>query len=157
MKGNASDEKIISFFLAAAALMTVCACSGKDEGSKVSSETDGDKVMIEMIIEDFGTVKLELYPDVAPITVENFVNLANEGFYDGLTFHRIYSRLYDPGRRSQRQRHRRLRQDHKGRIRVERRAEQPVPHKRRYLHGEVKQSRFRKQPVLHRSSGFRIP
>lgn len=83
-------KRIISFFLAAAALMTVCACSGKDEGSKVSSETDGDKVMIEMIIEDFGTVKLELYPDVAPITVENFVNLANEGFYDGLTFHRIY-------------------------------------------------------------------
>ena len=31
----------------------------------------------------------ELYPDVAPVTVENFVKLANEGFYDGLKFHRV--------------------------------------------------------------------
>ena len=45
-------------------------------------------VVIEM--ENGKKIKLELYPDVAPITVENFVNLANEGFYDGLTFHRIY-------------------------------------------------------------------
>ena len=40
-------------------------------------------------IENFGKIVVELYPDVAPITVENFVNLAKEGFYDGLTFHRI--------------------------------------------------------------------
>lgn len=45
------------------------------------------KVMIEM--ESGGVVKLELYPDTAPITVENFVNLVNEGFYDGLIFHRV--------------------------------------------------------------------
>lgn len=38
---------------------------------------------------DGGVIKLELYPDVAPITVENFVNLVNEGFYDGLIFHRV--------------------------------------------------------------------
>jgi len=42
-------------------------------------------------IENFGKIVVELYPDVAPITVENFVNLAKEGFYDGLTFHRIIS------------------------------------------------------------------
>ncbi len=40
-------------------------------------------------IEDRGTIKLELYDDVAPITVKNFVKLAKKGFYDGLTFHRI--------------------------------------------------------------------
>lgn len=40
-------------------------------------------------IEDYGTIKLDLYGNIAPITVENFVNLANRGFYDGLTFHRI--------------------------------------------------------------------
>ncbi|MBR6632998.1 MAG: peptidylprolyl isomerase [Clostridia bacterium] len=38
---------------------------------------------------DGGQIKLELYPDVAPITVENFVSLVNEGFYDGLIFHRV--------------------------------------------------------------------
>ena len=42
-----------------------------------------------MEIEDYGTVKIELYPDMAPNTVKNFVTLANNGFYDGLTFHRI--------------------------------------------------------------------
>ncbi len=36
-----------------------------------------------------GTMKAELYPEVAPITVKNFVKLVEEGFYDGLTFHRI--------------------------------------------------------------------
>ncbi|MBQ3527222.1 MAG: peptidylprolyl isomerase [Clostridia bacterium] len=34
-------------------------------------------------------ITLELYPDIAPITVENFVNLAKDGFYDGLIFHRV--------------------------------------------------------------------
>lgn len=42
-----------------------------------------------MEVENFGTVKIELYPDVAPETVANFITLANNGFYDGLTFHRI--------------------------------------------------------------------
>ena len=45
------------------------------------------KAIIE--INKFGTIKLELYKDVAPLTVENFVKLANKGFYNGLTFHRI--------------------------------------------------------------------
>ena len=40
-------------------------------------------------VKDYGTITVELYPDVAPITVENFVSLAKKGFYDGLTFHRI--------------------------------------------------------------------
>lgn len=40
-------------------------------------------------VENYGNINLELDADVAPITVTNFVNLVNEGFYDGLTFHRI--------------------------------------------------------------------
>ena len=42
-----------------------------------------------MEIEQFGTIELELYKDVAPITVENFIKLVKKGFYNGLTFHRI--------------------------------------------------------------------
>ena len=42
-----------------------------------------------MEVENFGTVKIELYPDLAPETVANFITLANRGFYDGLTFHRV--------------------------------------------------------------------
>ena len=40
-------------------------------------------------VENYGTIELALNANVAPITVSNFCNLANEGFYDGLTFHRI--------------------------------------------------------------------
>ncbi len=46
---------------------------------------------IEIEIANYGTIKAELYADVAPLTVTNFVKLAKEGFYDGLTFHRIIS------------------------------------------------------------------
>ena len=42
-----------------------------------------------MEVENFGTIKIELYPELAPQTVANFITLANRGFYDGLTFHRI--------------------------------------------------------------------
>lgn len=41
-----------------------------------------------MEIEDYGTIKIKLYPDKAPNTVANFIRLANRGFYNGLTFHR---------------------------------------------------------------------
>jgi peptidyl-prolyl cis-trans isomerase B (cyclophilin B) len=43
----------------------------------------------EIEIEDYGVVSVELDGDVAPVTVQNFMDLANAGFYDGLTFHRI--------------------------------------------------------------------
>ncbi len=42
-----------------------------------------------MEVENFGTVKIELYPSLAPETVNNFITLANNGFYNGLKFHRI--------------------------------------------------------------------
>jgi len=46
-------------------------------------------IKIEITMENGGIIKAELYPDTAPVTVENFVNLANKGFYNGLIFHRI--------------------------------------------------------------------
>ena len=39
-------------------------------------------------VENFGTIKVELYPDIAPNTVKNFISLANNGYYNGKTFHR---------------------------------------------------------------------
>jgi len=48
-----------------------------------------DLAKAELEIEDYGTISLTLDKAVAPITVENFVELAESGFYDGLTFHRI--------------------------------------------------------------------
>ena len=45
--------------------------------------------IVTMEVENFGTVKMELYPDKAPEAVSNFIKLANNGYYDGTKFHRI--------------------------------------------------------------------
>ena len=45
--------------------------------------------VVTMKITDRGTVKIELYPEIAPNTVNNFISLVEDGFYDGLTFHRV--------------------------------------------------------------------
>lgn len=45
--------------------------------------------IVTMEVENFGTIKIELYPDLAPEAVKNFITLANNGFYDGLKFHRV--------------------------------------------------------------------
>jgi len=45
--------------------------------------------MVQIEMDNGGIIKLELYPDIAPITVANFTKLIGEGFYDGLIFHRV--------------------------------------------------------------------
>lgn len=54
-------------------------------------ETLSGKHHVTIEIENYGTIEAELDADIAPITVTNFIDLANSGFYDGLTFHRIIS------------------------------------------------------------------
>lgn len=51
-------------------------------------KTDAKKPIVTIEMMSGGIIKAELYPDVAPITVENFVSLIEKGFYNGLTFHR---------------------------------------------------------------------
>ncbi len=46
-------------------------------------------ISVKIKMENGDEIKLELYPDIAPITVENFVKLVKEGFYNGLIFHRV--------------------------------------------------------------------
>lgn len=61
-----------------------------DEGEIEAPVTEGIGIHhAEIEIEGYGTVSLELDGDSAPLTVQNFMDLANSGFYDGLTFHRI--------------------------------------------------------------------
>ena len=52
-------------------------------------ENDNNIINATIKIKDYGNIKLELDRDTAPITVDNFVKLSKEGFYDNLTFHRI--------------------------------------------------------------------
>lgn len=64
----------------------------KDYLEKITSNNTVDfskEINVVMKVKDYGEIELELYPNIAPVTVANFVNLVQEGFYDGLTFHRI--------------------------------------------------------------------
>jgi len=58
-------------------------------GSKVGGADNSDNPQVQVEMEDGSTFVIELYPEYAPKTVENFLKLVNSGFYDGLTFHRI--------------------------------------------------------------------
>lgn len=72
---------------------------GSGDGSKTDNNSYLDswefkhdmdvKHHVEIDVKDYGVIKLELDPTYAPVTVDNFLTLAEKGFYDGLTFHRI--------------------------------------------------------------------
>ena len=59
-------------------------------GSSIKKSLSG-KHHIKITVKDYGTIEAELEADEAPITVTNFAKLVQQGFYDGLTFHRIIS------------------------------------------------------------------
>ena len=86
------------------ALALGCSAAQKTETAATASESENASAadskeetelkqnpIATITMDDGNTMTLELYPDVAPITVANFISLANSGFYDGLTFHRIYA------------------------------------------------------------------
>ena len=63
-------------------------------GKNGETKTEADLTVthrVEIDVRDYGTIKAELYGNLAPVTVNNFVDLARKGFYDGLTFHRVIS------------------------------------------------------------------
>ena len=100
-------KKWIAFVLAAAMTLVLAACGKEEGGTDAASgsegtvsesigeegEAGGDAVAgkhhVEITVKDYGKITVELDADAAPITVENFLKLAEDGFYDGLTFHRI--------------------------------------------------------------------
>lgn len=100
-------KKVVSVLLTMFLVMSIF--SGCTKGKKEETKEDTKKTEhadnaegkeenlltgkhhVEIQVKDYGTIKVELDADAAPITVTNFVNLAKKGFYDGLTFHRIMS------------------------------------------------------------------
>lgn len=79
------------------ALFVVTGCQKQEETPKKSEQkkTEASEELLsgthhaEIQVKDYGTITVELDADTAQITVTNFVNLAKDGFYDNLTFHRI--------------------------------------------------------------------
>ncbi len=107
-------KKLTALFLSVvmcSALLAGCGSSKSDstaasDASETTTEetteetTDDSEENAELLtglhhvtidVQDYGTISLELDADTAPISVTNFINLAKDGFYDGLTFHRIIS------------------------------------------------------------------
>lgn len=91
-------KKIISVALVLLLTFGIFAFSGcTDEQTPADSESQSEAESIKknpvavIKVKDIGEIKVELYYDKAPNTVKNFVSLANKGFYDGLTFHRVIS------------------------------------------------------------------
>lgn len=78
-------KKFLVVVLSLGLITSIFAC--KNGGSKKGGEMN--KPCVEISVEEYGNIQVELDPSAAPITVENFLKLVNEGFYDGLTFHRI--------------------------------------------------------------------
>ena len=92
MKNNKKTTGIIAGILLlivvlVAAVIVLFAVRGKKESTETIDAAG--KHHIEIQVKDYGTIKAELDGDAAPITVANFLKLAESGFYDGLTFHRI--------------------------------------------------------------------
>lgn len=80
-------RKIIALFLSAVCCMSFFPGCGSKSSTKVDNLSGLHHVEID--VKDYGTIKIELDADAAPITVTNFIKLAREGFYNGLTFHRV--------------------------------------------------------------------
>ena len=72
-----------------ALILVIALVAGVGYGYYRNATMEVTNPVATMEVENFGTVKIELYPDLAPETVANFITLANRGFYDGLTFHRV--------------------------------------------------------------------
>lgn len=76
------------FFLILAFLFLVNSCAPKEQ--QIAQKSVESKMVKYAVIEtEKGIIKAELYTDKAPITTNNFIELANSGFYNGLTFHRV--------------------------------------------------------------------
>ena len=82
-------KKILALMLALALILACFVGCDKNEEDYNDDELGGKNPIATIVFKDYGTMKLELYPDAAPETVKNFISLANSGFYDGLTIHRI--------------------------------------------------------------------
>ena len=116
---------------------------------KKQRDTERKSNMVVIELENGKKIKIELYPDIAPITVKNFEELVADGFYDGLTFHRVY----DPGGVPDRERYGELGEAYQGRIPLERRRKRPQAYARRGFDGARRRSRFRKLSVLYHARG----
>lgn len=94
-------KKIIAFITLLALAFALSSCGAKKEdgapdggneasGGSLSDSAKEEYPVVTISVKDFGDMVFELYPEYAPETVQNFLDLAESGFYKDLIFHRIY-------------------------------------------------------------------
>ena len=95
---NNTIRKAVFLAVMLAMVLTLCGCGKTQTVQSAQPAAESAKAAVEpftkvrhaeITVKDYGTIKLELDEGTAPITVENFIKLAKDGFYDGLTFQRI--------------------------------------------------------------------
>lgn len=89
MKEKRSVILVISTIVILVLILGINILVNKKNKELIERDLLSGKHYVEMTVKDYGQIKLELDADTAPITVTNFINLVNDKFYDGLTFHRI--------------------------------------------------------------------
>ena len=99
-------KKIFKLFIIITIALCLCACGGNEkklnyiltkENNTNIYEIEGKKYieskeqtnLVKIDVDNYGIIIAELYPEIAPITVENFKKLVSQKFYDGLIFHRV--------------------------------------------------------------------
>lgn len=84
------NKRMISAFLSVIILLCMVSCSKSNDSGDLYQLKQFDNIKTaDIIIKDYGTISLYLFEEEAPKAVENFTALANEGYYDGLTFHSV--------------------------------------------------------------------
>lgn len=89
-------KKIISIALSITVL-SFTGCSSKKEITNEERIPPKELPIATIEVDGYGIIEAELYPHIAPNTVNNFISLAKSGFYDGLTFHRIVNNFVIQG------------------------------------------------------------
>lgn len=92
-------KKLFLIIIVFACSIGLTACGTEEDMLGISFDQKGNEVelkqydtknpVVAMYIEDYGAIVIELYPDIAPNTVNNFISLVKSGFYDNNTFHRL--------------------------------------------------------------------
>lgn len=82
-------KKLFKFGMVMLLAISLVGCGGDNDSKDKKEDLLSGNHHAVIDVKDYGVIKVELNADEAPITVTNFVKLAKDGFYDGLTFHRI--------------------------------------------------------------------
>ena len=82
-------KKLFKFGMVMLLAISLVGCGSDDSSSNENEDLLSGNHHAVIDVKDYGVIKVELNADEAPITVTNFVKLAKDGFYDGLTFHRV--------------------------------------------------------------------